>query len=102
MLDAARQRAKKQNVPCTITEQDITTPEYCPILGLKLEHQIDNNCKAEYNSPSLDKIVPSKGYTKDNIRVISNRANWLKCDATFEETEALYNDYKQLREDFGI
>jgi hypothetical protein len=102
MLDAARSRAKKGGYPCTINEEDIIIPSHCCVLGLKLESQRDVQCRAAHNSPSLDKIVPSEGYVKGNIRVISQRANALKSDATFEEMEALYNDFRQLREDSCI
>ena len=37
------------------------------------------------NSPSLDRIDSSKGYTPDNVWVISRRANIIKHDATLEE-----------------
>ena len=36
-------------------------------------------------SPSLDRIDSKKGYTKDNVQVISNRANRLKADGNIEE-----------------
>lgn len=37
------------------------------------------------NSPSLDKIVPSKGYVVGNIQVISYKANRLKGDCSLED-----------------
>ncbi len=40
-------------------------------------------------SPSLDRIDSTKGYTKGNIWVISNRANTLKNDATLSELKLL-------------
>ena len=44
------------------------------------------------DSPSLDRIVPELGYVKGNIRVISNRANHLKSDATLEEHRKILLD----------
>lgn len=35
--------------------------------------------------PALDRIDPSKGYTKGNVRYISARANRIKYDASVEE-----------------
>jgi hypothetical protein len=85
----AKHRAKKQGVPFNIEICDIDIPEYCPILGLKLAQ---SEGKTSGCSPSLDKIVPSKGYVKGNIQIISWKANSLKKDATLEELEKI-SDY---------
>ncbi len=37
------------------------------------------------NSPSIDRFDSNKGYTKDNIRIVSAKANALKSDGTLEE-----------------
>lgn len=52
----------------------------CPALGIPLKFGTGNKpCR---NSPSIDKIVPSKGYVKGNIQVLSYKANSMKSDAT--------------------
>ena len=84
MLNRAKTRAEKQNIPFSITEKDIVIPEYCPILGIKLEHH-RGRPGAYKNSPSLDKIIPKKGYIPGNVRVISQLANQCKGGATPEE-----------------
>ncbi len=82
-LYEARKRAKKFNLPCTITEDDIMIPEFCPILGIRLVRgSTDDNRDA---CPSLDRILPDLGYVLGNIAVISYRANRLKNDGTIEE-----------------
>ena len=83
MLKSARQRAKKQNVPCTITEGDIYIPINCPVFGFPLVRNAGGG--AAFNSPSLDKIVPSLGYVPGNIQVISHLANLMKQNATPEQ-----------------
>lgn len=63
-------------------------PDTCPILGIKLNYDgtgIEGNWSRNDNSPSLDKIIPSLGYTKGNIQIISWRANRIKNDSTPEE-----------------
>ena len=55
-----------------------------------------NNIR-NYDSPSLDKIIPSLGYVKDNIWVISYRANTIKNNCTFEEIEKLYKSLRKMR-----
>ena len=41
--------------------------------------------KRNRNSPSLDKIIPEKGYMIGNVAIISERANAIKQDATYKE-----------------
>ncbi len=75
-----------------ITIDDVVIPEYCPVLGIKLEATVGTgrrNLNELESSPSIDRIDNSRGYTKDNIMVISLRANNLKKDATLQEVKAL-------------
>lgn len=82
LLNHAKKRALKNNIPFNITVEDIYIPKYCPVLGLEL---VINKDKAGPNSASIDRIVPELGYVKGNIQVISRRANVMKNDATKEE-----------------
>lgn len=79
LVQGAKQRAKKYDIPFDITYRDIVIPEYCPYLGIKLVPFSD------WSSPSLDKIVPELGYVKGNIQVISTKANTMKNNATQDE-----------------
>lgn len=89
MLKSARDRARQLGFVCTITEVDIAIPEFCPLLGLKLER---GTGKQHAASPSLDRIIPAYGYVPDNVWVISHRANELKRDATLQELQTLVNN----------
>lgn len=82
MLADAKARAKAGSFPCTIAESDISIPECCPLLGVRLER------KGPY-APSLDKIIPSLGYVPGNVLVISRRANAIKHNATLQELHTL-------------
>ena len=86
MWQAAKLRAKKKDLEFSISIDDILIPEKCPLLGLDLSYE---DFGIRYNSPSLDRKDPKKGYVKENIWVISSRANLLKNDATLEELELL-------------
>ena len=86
MLYDARKRAKAKGLPFNITEEDIFIPEICPVLGIPLF--IGEGGRSP-NSPSLDRINNLLGYTKDNVAVISLRANVLKNDASIEELKAI-------------
>lgn len=81
MLLSAKTRAKSLGLPFTISEDDIPVPEFCPVLGLKLEVGLGTSTES---SPSLDKLVPEKGYVRGNCFVISNRANRIKANGTAE------------------
>jgi hypothetical protein len=90
-----RQRAKRIGVECTITANDIVVPEFCPVLGIRLQPALDGQ-RQKRASPSVDRKDNSKGYTPDNIRVISYRANELKRDASILELEAVLADMRKL------
>lgn len=67
-----------------------TMPDKCPVFNTELDFEHAGGIKGRNpNSPSLDRFDNSKGYTKDNIRVISWRANSLKSDGTQEEFEQI-------------
>lgn len=61
-----------------------TLPDICPVLGIPINYE--NKGYTDRNScPSLDKTIPSLGYTAANTRLISFKANRIKSDATIEE-----------------
>jgi len=94
MLAGAKTRTKEKSLPaCNLTCQDIVIPEVCPVLGLTL---VVSKGVLSDTSPSLDRIVPALGYVKGNVRVISYRANRLKCDATIAELELVLADMRKL------
>jgi hypothetical protein len=75
---AAKARAKQRDIDFTITKDDIEVVEYCPILDIKLERKLSGSKGPQDCSPTLDRIDPAKGYTPNNIRVISYKANRYK------------------------
>lgn len=89
ILTRVKSRAKRLNIPFNLELADIIIPTHCPVLGLKIQTGQGYN---PVNSPSLDRINPKGGYIKDNIRVISNRANLLKSNATVEEMRLVLKD----------
>ncbi len=86
LFRAARDRAKKRNLEFNLEYSDIVIPDYCPVLGIKIIPTAGRGTPGgKLNSPSLDRIDNSKGYTKDNVQVISHQANSMKFTATKEE-----------------
>jgi hypothetical protein len=86
MLSGAKKRAQRDGLPFDITLADLTIPEFCPVLGIKL---VSSQGRPSDASPSLDKIRPERGYVRGNIAIISNRANRLKMNATAAELRAI-------------
>ena len=82
MVAIAKQRAKKGGIKFNLKPGDIQVPEKCPLLGIPIKRGRGHCCAG---SPTLDRINPSRGYIKDNVWVISYRANLIKSNATPEE-----------------
>lgn len=78
----AQKRSVQRGTLFTLRPEDIKIPKRCPVLGIELRV---GNRELKDNSPTLDEIIPGKGYIKGNVRVISWRANRLKSDASLEE-----------------
>lgn len=95
MFAGAKCRAKRDDIEFSISQQDIVIPTHCPILKFPIKRNRGSGFHKD--SPSLDRINNNEGYTKGNIRVISNRANLLKCDATLQELELLLEDARNIR-----
>ncbi|MCW0979390.1 hypothetical protein OK142_01090 [Agrobacterium sp. BT-220-3] len=94
MFWEAKKRSKLRGQTFTISREDISIPDVCPLLGIPL---FLTPGKQTPNSPSLDRVDSSRGYEPGNVQVISNRANAMKHDATFEEFEMMYLNWKKQR-----
>ncbi|MDA7477173.1 hypothetical protein N8992_05430 [Candidatus Pelagibacter ubique] len=51
------------------------------------------NGKSKNLSPSLDRIVPKKGYIPGNLVIVSDIVNRLKSDASLEDMEKILKFY---------
>ena len=89
LLSLARIRSRRLGLPFDLTPSDVVIPNVCPVLGIPLvwgASKRQSDC-----SPTLDRVVPSVGYVRGNVNVISWRANRLKSDATADEIARLLN-----------
>jgi hypothetical protein len=87
MIYGARQRSKRDGRECTLKPEDIKILQNCPVLGIELESSSIDNRKTSAeldNSHSLDRVNNLKGYTRDNVMVMSNKANKLKRDGDID------------------
>lgn len=101
LLERIKAKCGKLGLEFDLTVDDIIIPEKCPVLGRPLKFGVDRQQSYERrgdapptdDSPSVDRIDSSRGYTKDNIIVVSWRANRIKGNATPEELQMLADFY---------
>lgn len=93
MIYAARHRAKQNNIPFDITIDDLVIPDVCPVLGIPLKLSKNNQSD---NSPTIDRIIPERGYVKENVIIVSAKANRIKNDATLDELKLVLEYYASV------
>ena len=95
MWEGARKRSRENGVVFSLTVHDFPViPMKCPILGIILCP--NDKVGPSDTSPSLDRLDPKMGYIAGNVRVISNRANRLRSDATTHELKLLAADSEAI------
>jgi hypothetical protein len=83
LYNHAKTRAKIKGIVFTIEPKDVIIPEVCPIFDVPFSFV------EKEMSPSLDRKNNDLGYIKENVFVISKRANRIKTDATINELEKI-------------
>ena len=85
-LAASKQRAKASGLPHALTLDWLlsSAPDVCPLLEVDLRY---DNTRSHHDSPAVDRIDSSGGYTPDNCWVVSMLANRIKSNATLEQVE---------------
>jgi len=76
----------RERAVCTLQPNDFVIPEFCPLLGIKLERE---KMKLGRASPSLDRMDSTLGYVPGNVAVISVLANRIKQNASRAELLAV-------------
>lgn len=84
-------RVKKKNIPFDITKDDIRKiiVKKCPVFEIDLDYS--RKGKAFPNSPSVDRLIPKFGYVKNNISIISQKANIIKNNGSLEDLIKLHD-----------
>lgn len=88
--------AKKRKIPFDLKLTDLHTLGYyinCPVLGIPLDY---SGKQLNDNSPTVDRIDSSKGYTANNIIIVSWRCNRSKNDLSSEEIKKIAEFYENL------
>ena len=86
-FQSCKDGAKKRGLVFTLNIEDVIVPKICPVLGIPLEFH--NDGKLHPNTPTFDRLNNDKGYTPDNVKVISWRANKYKSDMSTETLRKL-------------
>lgn len=95
MVITARRSSTRTNVPFDIDAEYVKsifpTDNKCPVFETLFTTSTKG--KTRDQSPSLDKIIPSLGYVKGNVVIISLKANRMKNNGSIEELQRLVNFY---------
>ena len=92
----AKRRAKQAGLDFTLTVQGIINMAQlrCPLLDVQLDYGAN---VSNANSASIDRIDSRRGYTSDNCKVISFKANRIKTNATLEEITLLAKNMQSYK-----
>lgn len=96
LVGACKKAAKEKGVPFDLTADDFEIPAVCPVLGIALARGTKDRTDA---SPSLDRIIPAKGYVRGNVIVVSWRANRIKHNASVAELRRVADFYQSITKD---
>ena len=101
MLSNAKIRAKQKSVDFNLTfeylKKIFPQDNKCPVLRVDFQLGYKNLDKKNTDfAPSLDRIVPEKGYVEGNVIVVCNIVNRVKSDSTIKILEKVFKFYKKL------
>lgn len=96
ILGDARASAKRKGLVFDLTIEDIVIPSHCKYLETPLKLELGKGLV--WSNPSIDRIDSSKGYTKDNIQIISRKANTMKNCSTEAELLTFASNVLRLKE----
>lgn len=103
MIQNARHRARAKRIVFNLRIGDLLPyPTVCPVLGITIDYAAKRTPAAPDTSASLDRLDNNKGYTKENVRIISYRANRLKSDSSIQELRAIVEYMEQNKKENEI
>jgi hypothetical protein len=80
-VNSARARAYKRGIPFSLSYTDLGSPTHCAVSGVEFVMS-ESFHKGNIFCPSLDRIDPTKGYVKGNVRVVCHGYNLAKHEGT--------------------
>jgi hypothetical protein len=90
IMHSVKKRAASKGLPFNLDHKYLCAiaPNKCPIFKVELTWGYGNG-KVSNNSPSLDRIIPERGYVKGNVAWMSNKANMIKSSADEKDLYAV-------------
>jgi hypothetical protein len=94
LLQGCRSRAKKRGMEFDLVAADLyPLPTHCPVFkDIELKYWTRREGKSgrkNWAAASIDRRDSSRGYVKDNVAIMSLRANTLKRDGSLAEFDAI-------------
>jgi hypothetical protein len=85
-IKSIKGRAKTKELPFDLDVEYLISiaPDFCPVLGFELTWGLRTKTRTP-TAPSLDRIKPALGYVKGNVQYLSNMANTMKQNASFDQ-----------------
>ena len=93
----AKNRAAEKNVPFDLTHEYLIqlwdeNLGCCAVTGRLFDLEKSTEHSVNINAPSIDRIVPSKGYTKGNVRLVVYILNCAMGEYGLDELRNLAKD----------
>ena len=97
LIGVSKQRARRDNLLHSLDKGWIAEQlkEGCPVFKVPFDSTGSRQRFTPF-AASIDRYDSSKGYTKDNVFVISLLANMIKTSATTAQVRAVYKWMKQI------
>jgi hypothetical protein len=99
----AKGRAKKKNITFKIDKEYLNSiypkNNMCPVLNIPFQLGFLSKIKKNKDyAPSLDRIIPEKGYVEGNLVIVSFVVNRVKNNVSIETLEKILDFYKKINE----
>lgn len=95
-VGSAKDRATRAEIAFNLDKDFIKniTPDMCPVFKTPFIFIGGKTLRPE--SPTIDRLYPERGYVKDNVIVISAKANAIKSNATADEIQRVADWLRSL------
>src|ERR1700748_307410 len=92
ILNACKNTSREKNITFLLVKEDIIVPKFCPVYGIELKNATGYQ---NDSSISIDRINNKIGYIKENIIIVSWKANRFKRDSSFKEMTLMYKNFNK-------